>query len=382
MTGPLAGIGVAELSGEIATRYCGRLFAQTGRERLARRRSLAGPQPDVCGAGWTRASPVVADARAALDALESARPDRALAIAGQTRQAIAGGRRHPDGAKRRAAAAGDHLVRPARRLWRLARQRPADPGDERASRSDSGRSKVRRRCRRARPADRGRRHRVHPGPGRIRRDEPPRRIEANVFEAALCFTETGAVSAVALWLGGATAGREPLLADLSMQPLSRGRRLGRGDRADPCRSGRRLATLIGAARAGRASQRFATSLQRLATGDEIDAIARRGDRQAPGRLLGRARRSRCASRSPRRRRRSRCPTAALAGPRRFRAASAAAAARGPVAPFRFSFEGERRPRPRGGPAGPLDGVRVADFSMGWAGPLGRAATSPISAPTC
>ncbi len=41
----------------------------------------------------------------------------------------------------------------------------------------------------------------------------------------------------------------------------------------------------------------------------------------------------------------------------------------PSLPFRFSFEGERRPRPRGGPAGPLDGVRVADFSMGWAGPL-------------
>ena len=42
---------------------------------------------------------------------------------------------------------------------------------------------------------------------------------------------------------------------------------------------------------------------------------------------------------------------------------------GPTLPFRFVFEGEAKARPRGGPAGPLEGVRVADFSMGWAGPL-------------
>ena len=41
----------------------------------------------------------------------------------------------------------------------------------------------------------------------------------------------------------------------------------------------------------------------------------------------------------------------------------------PTLPYRFTFDGVKRPRPSGGPKGPLDGVKVADFTMGWAGPL-------------
>jgi len=41
----------------------------------------------------------------------------------------------------------------------------------------------------------------------------------------------------------------------------------------------------------------------------------------------------------------------------------------PTLPYRFTFDGVTHPRPSGGPRGPLTGVRVVDFSMGWAGPL-------------
>jgi crotonobetainyl-CoA:carnitine CoA-transferase CaiB-like acyl-CoA transferase len=42
---------------------------------------------------------------------------------------------------------------------------------------------------------------------------------------------------------------------------------------------------------------------------------------------------------------------------------------GPTLPFRFSHDGVTRPRPNGGAQGPLTGIKVADFTMGWAGPL-------------
>jgi crotonobetainyl-CoA:carnitine CoA-transferase CaiB-like acyl-CoA transferase len=82
MTGLLAGIGVAELSGEIATRYCARLFAQLGASVW--RVDALSPALDPSFAAWLdEGKSIVADAGAALDALESANQERVLAIAGR-----------------------------------------------------------------------------------------------------------------------------------------------------------------------------------------------------------------------------------------------------------------------------------------------------------
>ena len=51
------------------------------------------------------------------------------------------------------------------------------------------------------------------------------------------------------------------------------------------------------------------------------------------------------------------------------AAFDASGAQGPTLPWRMSFDGPATEKPLGGNLGPLEGLAVVDFSMGWAGPL-------------
>ena len=361
---PLSGIGVAELSDGAAVRYCGRLFARLGATVV---RAQGGSELDPHFAGWLdQGKQLVASPDEALLALTEADLAHRLAVAGQTKAEIAA-------AEARLAALPD---RPA--LVAISWFDPRGAyGDWRANDAlmqamtgiafsfgevdgppilPQG----------AAPQMLGGLTGFIAALGslfdRTRRIE---RIEANIFEAALCFTETGAVGTAAL-------GYEV-------------KRLGvnRFSPTCPCNFYRTsdgyvgLTALIPAQWAAltrlierpdlAAEPELRSSLQRLAHAGRLDAelapiFARRPTDYWV--TEGDARRIPITP----------APTPLeLPDVPHWRGRGAfepmANSGQAPSLPFRFTFEGERSPRPQGGPAGPLDGVRVADFSMGWAGPL-------------
>jgi crotonobetainyl-CoA:carnitine CoA-transferase CaiB-like acyl-CoA transferase len=366
MTGPLAGIGVAELSGEIATRYCGRLFAQHGASVW--RVDAPSPALDPTYAAWLdQGKSIVADAGAALDALEGADLERALAIAGQTPAAIAAA----DATLTQRSAPPPLLAltwfdpRGDYAAWQA-----NDPLIQAMTGVAFGFGPA------EGPPTLAQGHAPQilggvtafvPALAALMGTSAPRRIEANVFEAALCFTETGAVGAIAYgWeakrlgvnrfsptcpcnLYRATDGWVGVTALTHAQWAALARLMDRPELAH--------------------EPRFATSLQRLAAGDEIDAIVSAAIARRPVAFWvenGIALRIPITPAPPP----LELPTLPHWRDRGAFAPVGEGPAQGPVSPFRLRFEGERKARPAGGAAGPLAGVRVADFSMGWAGPLG------------
>ena len=201
-------------------------------------------------------------------------------------------------------------------------------------------------------------------------------IAVNILEANLCFTEPGAVAgrtdgALATRLGPnryapiypassyATAdGWVGITALTPFQWASLCRMIGRPDAAD--------------------DPRFATAHERLLLADEIDALLApvfRSRTTAEWLVLGD---------------KNRVPTAPMPTPGQLprehhwvaRAAFAPVApspvapssiigdVEGPTLPYRVTFDGAAAPRWSGDTDhGPLSGLRVVDFSMGWAGPL-------------
>lgn len=194
----------------------------------------------------------------------------------------------------------------------------------------------------------------------------PREIDVNVFEAAMCFSEPGAL--------GATQTGEPSV------------RLGvnRFVPSYPCSSYRAADGWVGVTcltpaqwRAlcrllGRPDlaedPRFATTYERLMLGDEVDAAIASlfsAHSQAEWVRLGVE---------------HRIPIAPMIRPGdlpqvehwRDRGAFEAfgdGEATGPALPWRTTFDGVVQPWARADGGRPLGGLRVADFSMGWAGPL-------------
>jgi len=360
--GPLAGIAIAELGGEIATRYCAALFARMG-ACVWRAADADDPLDPLFGQWLDKGKHLVADGRAALDAVAGAGAERRLAIAGQTPARLADAEaligaddipllalswfdpRGPYADWR----ANDPLIQAMTGIAFSFGPREGPP-----------------------TLPQGHAPQIVAGVtafvaalGGMIGERGPRRIEASVFEAALCFTETGAVGTAALGYQVQRLGVNRLspTCPCNIYPTTDGHI---GVTALIPSQWRSLARLIG--RDDLATDpRLATTLMRLAVADEIDAVlAPVMARQSTAYWVQKGDELRIPlTPAP--------PPGELPKLPHWRDRGAfepvEGAAQGPTLPFRFSFEGERSPRPAGGPAGPLAGVRVADFSMGWAGPL-------------
>jgi crotonobetainyl-CoA:carnitine CoA-transferase CaiB-like acyl-CoA transferase len=194
----------------------------------------------------------------------------------------------------------------------------------------------------------------------------PSRIDVNVFEAAMCFTETGAMSAR---VDGVTSHRWGVN---RFAPTYPGTSYHTADgwvgvTALIPAQWRALCGLIGRPELAQ-DPRFTTSVDRLLEADEVDAIL------APV-FLTRSTDEWVALGA-----RHRIPMAPMSRPgdlpqvEHWRARGSFApfddtGVAAPALPFRMAFDGVAAAAPPGGPEGPLAGLRVIDFGMGWAGPL-------------
>ena len=195
----------------------------------------------------------------------------------------------------------------------------------------------------------------------------PKRIDTNVFEAALCFAEPGAVGASAL--GGPPRrlgiNRFAPTYPCSIYPASDGW-VGLTALTPP--QWRALLDLLGRNDLA-PDKRFATTLGRLGLADEVDSILMPLFAQKPisywvGEGIAR-----------------RIPITPVPRPgelpsmehwrvRESFTPLPNSSVQGPNVPFRMEFDGiVQKPTSSANPLAPLAGIRVVDFSMGWAGPL-------------
>jgi crotonobetainyl-CoA:carnitine CoA-transferase CaiB-like acyl-CoA transferase len=205
----------------------------------------------------------------------------------------------------------------------------------------------------------------------------PRRVDVTVLEAALCFTEVAAVTAAmdpTVKSQREGVNRYSPVYPSTVYPSADGH-VGIMALTPAQWSG--LCALVGRPEVAE-DPRFATSAQRTLLADEIDSILGPALAMAPTDHWVEAGVRHRVPITP-------APRPADL-PRHPHWAGRASFARldgtdlvAPRLPYRFRFDGVVQDRPQGGARGSLTGVRVADFSMGWAGPLAARYLSDLGA---
>jgi crotonobetainyl-CoA:carnitine CoA-transferase CaiB-like acyl-CoA transferase len=371
--GPLADIVVAEIGREVGVRYCGRLFAALG-ARVVR---AAGAEPELATkiddayAGWLdQGKELVGSPSEAIAAAAGCQRQKRLVLVGQTPLLVENVRQLVAGRSERLTLLALTWFDPRGRYsgWRAnAPIIQALTGVAFGFGTPEGPPIL---PQGFAPEILGGVTALVAALGALIGDrEAPRVVEVNVLESALCFSD---VAAVALVMTG-----------------QRSQRLGVNRFAPTCpcnifatSDGHiGIATLTPAqwsAFAGLIGRnelvqdpRLATNAQRVTHADEIDALldpivrgqttrywVENGERlRVP--ITPAPRPSELPNLEHWRVRGAFAPVDGTPG-----------APQAPTLPFRFLFDGERVPLPaRVKATAPLAGVRVADFSMGWAGPL-------------
>ncbi|HLZ83569.1 MAG TPA: CoA transferase [Caulobacteraceae bacterium] len=365
---PLAGLRVLEHSGDVATRYCGRLFAAGGAQVVRigpsddSRLGYAGEAGRAYGAWLDQRKSVIDDA--------AAESPFDLIIAGQDRGDVA-------------AAEAFRAARPERpSLLALTWFDPQGPygawrGTDEIIQALCGLAFAFGEAEGPPMLSQGHAAQVVGGliaynaalaallsaPGRR-----PERIAVNILEANLCFSEPGAVATRA---DGTMATRMGVNRFSPTYPAG-SYRTSDGWIGITCLTPaqwRSFCGLIGRPDLG-ADPRYATSYERLLLADALDPI-----------LV-----SACLTRTTDEwlalGDKHRVPTAPMPTPGQlkhephwasrgaFAPVSDDPGVQGPTLPYRMGFDGVRTARWAGDPVrGPLAGLKVVDFSMGWAGPL-------------
>jgi crotonobetainyl-CoA:carnitine CoA-transferase CaiB-like acyl-CoA transferase len=370
---PLSGLRVVESGGGVATRYCGRLLASLGAEVIQVRECSQdtannhGPE-EVVFAAWLNEGKTVAPTLAtALGRLNGPR-EKSLVIAGQT----AGHLREIDEA---IAKAGGAIVRVGITWFGDTGPYAGWRGDDAVIKALSGLAFAFGLPEGPPILAQGHAPQILAGVNAfigglaalMTAGSKPSRVDVNVLESTLCLTEPGAVAAAADPAAQATrrgVNRYTPVYPSSIYPTLDGHV---GVTALTPAQWVALCGLI--ERPDLATEPcFATSAMRTDCADELDLIL------AP-RLAGNTTRFWVEAGE-----RLRIPITPAPRPRDLPGMAhwarrgafnpvGSTGVSGPTLPFRISYDGVTAARPVGGRDGPLSGVRVADFSMGWAGPL-------------